>query len=47
MALEHVPFSLRSALEESLGVVSLDAEKKGLELICDVDVSVPDTVVGM
>ncbi len=33
MALEHAPFSFMSTIEDSVDIVSFDAEKKGLELI--------------
>ncbi len=35
LSLERVPFYLEDIMEESLEVVSIDAENKGLELVCD------------
>eukprot|EP01114_Cavostelium_apophysatum_P013141 TRINITY_DN3119_c0_g1_i1.p1 TRINITY_DN3119_c0_g1~~TRINITY_DN3119_c0_g1_i1.p1 ORF type:complete len:920 (+),score=244.20 TRINITY_DN3119_c0_g1_i1:120-2879(+) len=46
MTLENTPFSLRNVLEESLEVVSFDADKKHIELICDVEEEVQETVLG-
>ena len=37
LSLDKVPFCLEKIMEESLRVVSTDAEKKGLELACNAD----------
>ncbi len=45
--LERAPFSLQNGLEESLDIISFDAEKKRLDMICDVDMDkLPELVVG-
>jgi len=44
--LDLIEFSLRGCVETTLKTMSLRAEEKGLELICDVSPDVPDAVVG-
>ncbi len=45
--LERAPFSLQNNLEESLDIISFDAEKKRLDMVCDVDMdTLPELVVG-
>jgi two-component system, sensor histidine kinase and response regulator len=39
-------FEPRENIEETIRVLALSAHRKGLELVCDVDCSVPDLVVG-
>jgi two-component system, sensor histidine kinase and response regulator len=39
-------FQPRENIEETIRVLALSAHQKGLELVCDIDQSVPDTVVG-
>jgi signal transduction histidine kinase/CheY-like chemotaxis protein len=46
LELEAVPFSLRSSIASALKPLALRADQKGLELICNIDSAVPDTVVG-
>lgn len=46
MTLENTEFDLRETCEESLEIVSFNAESRKLELICDIDRSVPGKVVG-
>ena len=46
MILDTEPFDIRNTLEESLEMISFEANKKGLELISAIDPSVPQTVIG-
>ena len=46
LELEAVPFSMRNCLDEALGVLAIQADEKGLELVCDVPPDVPDGLVG-
>lgn len=46
LVLEHQPFSLRGCIEESLGLVSAQADKKGLNLVFAIKYGTPDTVIG-
>jgi signal transduction histidine kinase len=46
MVLEKETFNLRQAIQDSLEVVFLDAEKKGLELLSDIDSNVPEAIEG-
>lgn len=46
MLLEQTEFQIRSVMEEAIEIISFSASKKNLELICDVDESVPFTVIG-
>ena len=39
-------FSLRDSLSTAVKALGLRASAKGLELICDVDAKVPDTLIG-
>jgi signal transduction histidine kinase/DNA-binding response OmpR family regulator len=43
--LDPIEFSLRESIEDTVRMVSLQAHQKGLELICDIDSSVPEFVV--
>ncbi|HEY5955443.1 MAG TPA: response regulator [Polyangiaceae bacterium] len=44
--LESVPFMLDEVLEQIVGSCAVDASRKGLELVFDVDVDVPNRLVG-
>jgi len=44
--LEEVAFSLTDCVEGALKTMALRATQKGLELLCDIAVEVPDTVLG-
>jgi signal transduction histidine kinase/AmiR/NasT family two-component response regulator len=44
--LDPVEFRLRSILEETLKTLALRAHRKGLELTCDIDLNMPERVVG-
>lgn len=46
LELEHYSFPLRGCIEEALDLVALDASRKSLELILDVDAEVPRHVQG-
>jgi two-component system, sensor histidine kinase and response regulator len=42
----HASFSLRDSLADTMRMLAVQADKKGLELICDVPFDIPDAVVG-
>lgn len=44
--LDVAPFSLRSALDETIKSLALRACEKGLELVCEVETDVPDRLIG-
>ena len=44
--LELAPFSLRDMMSQTARPLSVRAHQKGLELVCDVPDSVPDTLIG-
>ncbi|HWO33609.1 MAG TPA: ATP-binding protein, partial [Candidatus Acidoferrum sp.] len=44
--IEAIPFDLRESLGETMRSLSVRAHQKGLELICDVQPDVPETVIG-
>jgi len=46
LELEHIPFSLRGCLADTLKVLKMRADSQGLELLHEVDALVPDKVVG-
>ena len=46
MELENTPFDLLTAVEEAVDLVSAAAANKGLELTCEVDLLLPETVNG-
>jgi len=46
VVLEHQPFSLRGCIEESLELVSAQADKKGLNLVFAIKYGTPDIIVG-
>ena len=46
MVLESVSFSVSQIIEESLEIVSFEAERKGLELVSVIEPSVPTMIVG-
>lgn len=43
--LELMPLSLRQCIEESLGMVGVQAERKGLDLSCTIDNYTPDNII--
>jgi TMAO reductase system sensor TorS len=44
LELERVDFRLREAIEETLEIFAARAHAKGLELVCDIEAGVPNTV---
>jgi PAS domain S-box-containing protein len=44
--LEHQPLSLKRCIDESLDIVALQAEQKGLNLVYTVSYGTPDTIFG-
>jgi signal transduction histidine kinase/DNA-binding response OmpR family regulator len=46
LELESVPFEVRGLLEDTLQIVAERAQAKGLELMLDADISLPQAVVG-
>src|ERR1700747_3544850 len=46
MELDPADFSLRAALGDTLRALAVRAHRKGLELVSDVHVEVPDALVG-
>ncbi|HKE95783.1 MAG TPA: ATP-binding protein, partial [Povalibacter sp.] len=46
LELDPAEFDIRETLDGALKMLALRAHQKGLELICDVDAAVPETVVG-
>ena len=46
LSLDHAPFALRNALDETLQALALRAHSKGLELACRIAPDVPDAVIG-
>jgi PAS domain S-box-containing protein len=46
LELDRVEFPLRDTLEDAVRVLALQAQRKGLELACDVPPEVPDGVIG-
>ena len=46
VALESQPFSIRNVFYDSFEVVLHEAVRKGLELICDADPHMADTIIG-
>ncbi len=46
LELEEIDFSLRDSLSESLKVLGIRADEKGLELACDIDPKLPDAFLG-
>ncbi|HEY7614922.1 MAG TPA: response regulator [Gemmatimonadales bacterium] len=46
LSLDSAPFRLSECLEATLSTLALRAHKKGLELACQIDPAVPDTLMG-
>jgi len=46
LELEEIDFSLRDSLSETLKVLGVQADDKGLELACDIDPKLPDAFLG-
>ena len=45
MVLEHLPFNLRTCIEDALDVVTYTASSKGLELLYFIDKNVPEGII--
>jgi two-component system, sensor histidine kinase and response regulator len=45
LELDPVPFGLRDFIEETVKIVALRAQQKGLEILCEVDASLPEVVI--
>lgn len=46
LQLESIPFEVRPAIAQAARLLAAGAERKGVELICDVRPEVPDTLIG-
>ena len=46
LELEAIPFSIRDLITQTLKPLAVKADEKGLELLCDVESSVPEAIVG-
>jgi PAS domain S-box-containing protein len=46
ITLEHQPFSLKRCIEESMDMVAVQADKKGLNLAYTISYGTPDTIIG-
>ncbi len=44
--LEIAPYSLRETIEDTSSLLGTHAHRKGLEFVCDIDPSLPETVIG-
>jgi two-component system, sensor histidine kinase and response regulator len=46
LLIEHIPFPIERTVSEALKALALQAQDKGLELVCDIDPQVPNRVLG-
>jgi signal transduction histidine kinase/DNA-binding response OmpR family regulator len=46
LLIDEVPFNLAELVEETVDIISIKAEEKGLELVCSVDPALPSQLVG-
>ncbi|HET9949082.1 MAG TPA: HAMP domain-containing sensor histidine kinase, partial [Longimicrobiales bacterium] len=46
LPLDERPFDVRDTIEEALGTVAIRAAERGLDLVSQVELSVPETVIG-
>jgi signal transduction histidine kinase/CheY-like chemotaxis protein len=46
MSLESIDFNIRSVLESTIDTIALQAHKKHLELLCDINNDVPQVLIG-
>jgi two-component system sensor histidine kinase/response regulator len=44
--LDPIAFKLRASMAETVKLLAMRVEQKGLELLCDIDADVPDEIVG-
>jgi len=46
LVLEHISFNLQELAEQALEIYALKTDEKGIELACNIEPDVPDTVIG-
>jgi signal transduction histidine kinase/DNA-binding response OmpR family regulator len=46
LLIDEVPFNLSELIEESVDIMSIKAEEKGLEMVCSIDPGLPSLVIG-
>jgi signal transduction histidine kinase/CheY-like chemotaxis protein len=46
LELDPIPFDLRESMDTAIKTLALRAHQKGLELLCEIDPSIPDVIVG-
>ncbi len=46
MTLEYRPFDVKSLTENAVHLISMEGFRKNLEIVCDIDYSIPDLVLG-
>lgn len=46
MTIENIPFDVKSLLEETVHLIGLEAFAKGIEVVTDIDYSIPSLVMG-
>jgi signal transduction histidine kinase/CheY-like chemotaxis protein len=46
LVIEHLAFDIRKALTTTLGTVAFGVQQKGIEVNCDIDPDVPETLIG-
>jgi signal transduction histidine kinase/DNA-binding response OmpR family regulator len=46
LLIDEVPFNLSDLIEESVDIMSIKAEEKGLEMVCSIDPGLPSLLIG-
>jgi signal transduction histidine kinase/CheY-like chemotaxis protein len=46
LLIDEVPFNLAELVEDTVDIISIKAEEKGLELVCSIDPALPSQLVG-
>jgi signal transduction histidine kinase/DNA-binding response OmpR family regulator len=46
LLIDEVPFNLAELVEDTVDLISIKAEEKGLELVCDIDPALPSQLLG-
>ncbi len=46
MSIEHTPFNLTDSIEQTVDLISMEAHKKNLEVLVDIDTALPDYIIG-
>jgi signal transduction histidine kinase/CheY-like chemotaxis protein len=46
LIIDEVPFNLAELVEDTVDIISIKAEEKGLELVCSIDPALPSQLVG-